>query len=226
MQQQDYETSSVGTVQSTVSKNRLGKLLGAMRSPSQFQQTTAPKPIGQHALTNAPYYGGGLQDKDSYKGGPSSYGSSHGSNRQSSAGTYYGGESKPKLQEKFKQISEQNQLIHEKHWWQKVIFTLSFLVNFSLNYDLNVCLRIQVSITGDNSLPRVQFIRLTCAIAVILLGVTIEQLSDIQSRRAIFSLIIAFTLMKMFYEVETYFSPLSRIDSEQTSYIKNLNKFG
>ena len=71
-------------------------------------------------------------------------------------------------------MAEQKILINEKHWWQKVIFFLSFMVNLTLNYDLDVCVRIQVSITGDNSLPRVQFIRLTCAIAVIILGVTIE----------------------------------------------------
>ena len=162
-----------------------------------------------HALTNGPYYGGGVQDKreiDSYRGihsSNTSYGNFDNSH-QSSVGTYYGGESKPKLLEKYKQMAEQKILISEKHWWQKVIFALSFMVNLSLNYDLDVCVRIQVSITGDNSLPRVQFIRLTCAIAVILLGVTIEQLSDLQSRRLIFTLIISFTLMKLFYEIDTY----------------------
>ena len=99
------------------------------------------------------------------------------------------------------------------------------MVNLTLNYDLDVCVRIQVSITGDNSLPRVQFIRLTCAIAVILLGVTIEQLSDIHARRVIFSLIISSTLMKLYYEIDTYLRPFSRIDSGEQNYIKNLNKF-
>ena len=106
-----------------------------------------------------------------------------------------------------------------------MIFALSFLVNLSLNYDLDVCVRIQVSITGDNSLPRVQFIRLTCAIAVILLGVTIEQLSDLQFRRLIFTLIISFTLMKLFYEIDTYQRPITRINEEQKLYIQNLSKF-
>lgn len=198
--------------------------------PKSTGSNRVPKPIGFHALTNAPYYGGGVQDKkdiDSYRNFQSSntsYGNIENS-QKSSVGTYYGGESKAKLQEKYKQLAEQKILISEKHWQQKMIFFLSFVVNFALNYDLDVCVRIQVSITGDNSLPRVQFIRLTCAIAVILLGVTFEQLSDLQSRRVIFGLIISFTIMKLFYEIDTYQNPLSRIESEQNLYIKNLSKF-
>jgi hypothetical protein len=75
-------------------------------------------------------------------------------------------------------MAEQKILISEKHWWQKVIFFLSFMVNLTINYDLDVCVRIQVSLTGENNLPRVQYIRLSCAIGVIILGVTIEQMSD------------------------------------------------
>ena len=51
-------------------------------------------------------------------------------------------ESKSKLQHKSLKLQEENKLIDQKHYWQRVIFALSFLINFTLNYDFDVCVNI------------------------------------------------------------------------------------
>jgi hypothetical protein len=77
-----------------------------------------------------------------------------------------------------------------------------------------------VSITGDNQMPSVQFIRLTTAIAVICLGVIIEQMNDASARRFIFAMIITLGCMKLYFEIETYIEPTMREDYVQ----KRVNK--
>ena len=82
-----------------------------------------------------------------------------------------------RLNTKAKQFEDKNierDLMAKKKFWQSVIFTISFLANFSIQYDIDVCVVIQTSLKGEDALPQVQFVRLTCAIGVIALGLMIE----------------------------------------------------
>lgn len=84
-----------------------------------------------------------------------------------------------------------------------------------------MCVVIQTSIKGDE-LPQVQFVRLTCAIGVIALGLMIEQLTDIQAKRMIFLMMTMFCCWKLYHEILIFSNPIK-------NHLENLtgvNKLG
>lgn len=138
---------------------------------------------------------------------------------------YAGTESAVKLKQKHKQLQDEaleRELMTKKKWWQYVIFVISFLANFSIQYDIDVCVVIQTSIKGDDALPQVQFVRLTCAIGVIALGLMIEQMTDQQAKRMIFLMMTMFCCWKLYHEILIFSNPIK-------NHLENLtgvNKLG
>ena len=55
-------------------------------------------------------------------------------------------------------------------------------------------------------MPSVQFVRLTTALAVMSLGVILEQMSDQAAKNFIFLMIFLLCTMKLFFEIETFFN--------------------
>ena len=91
---------------------------------------------------------------------------------------------------------------------------MSFLANFSVQYD-DIRVTIAQYIREEQELPVLQFERLLVATGVVLLGLTIEQLTDKQAKRLIFILMSSFCMTILVYQVIIFQNPIKHYKDGQ-----------
>ena len=75
--------------------------------------------------------------------------------------------------------------------------------------------------TATEDLPQLQFIRLTCAITVLWVGLTLEQATDQRAKYMIFLIMTSLICVKLYLEIQLILNPLDSDDN-----INNFEKLG
>ena len=115
---------------------------------------------------------------------------------------------------------------------QKIIIVLSCLANLAVHYDFEICIKIQAGShssvdIGENlnkSLPDLQFIRLTTAISVLMLGLTLEQMCDLTAKRVIVGIMTIVIGVKLIVEINLFNNPLVVGQDDNINQITKIGK--